>query len=232
MEDVLYIEGVYEYNDKSRGISNFNIAYCNITSDSNGENLRTEISYSGGALSNEAIEWAAAGRPIRGIDNFTELDIYKNYIKEYIPRGPQNGLCKDIKNKFAFSQQLPSDTVYAWAYVRPNCNSIYVDYGTLSDFIDSKYWIPVNTNLSLSSLDIKFFNPKDMSFQLKDNSVYQFGVEYDSSNPVKFIFELPFKFLYLLGSGNLGCYGDSYCSKLATIGRKKGFDYFNKKRRW
>ena len=190
MEDVLYIEGVYEYNDKSRGISNFNIAYCNITSDSNGENLRTEISYSGGALSNEAIEWAAAGRPIRGIDNFTELDIYKNYIKEYIPRGPQNGLCKDIKNKFAFSQQLPSDTVYAWAYVRPNCNSIYVDYGTLSDFIDSKYWIPVNTNLSLSSLDIKFFNPKDMSFQLKDNSVYQFGVEYDSSNPVKFIFEL------------------------------------------
>jgi len=190
MEDVLYIEGVYEYNDKSRDISNFNIAYCYITSDINGENLRTELSFSGGSLSQEAIEWAAAGRPIRGIDNFTELDIYKDYLEVYIPKGPSNGLCKDIKKKYAFSQQLPSDTIYAWAYVRPNCNSIYVDYGTLSDFIDSEYWIPVNTNLSLTSLDIKFFNPEDISFQLKDNTVYQFGVEYDSSNPIKFIAEL------------------------------------------
>jgi hypothetical protein len=190
MEDVLYIEGVYEYNDKSRGISNFNIAYCNITSDKNGENLRTELIFSGGSLSQEAIEWATAGRPIRGIDNFTELDIYKDYLEVYIPKGPPNGLCKDIKKKYAFSQQLPSDTIYAWAYVRPNCNSIYVDYGTLSDFIDSEYWIPVNTNSSLTSLDIKFFNPEDISFQLKDNTVYQFGVEYDSSNPIKFIAEL------------------------------------------
>ncbi|NDB80666.1 hypothetical protein EB155_12465, partial [archaeon] len=190
MEDIMFIEGVYEYNDQSRGVSGFNIIYCNYTKDPDSGKLRTDRVNYGGSISHEVIEWAAVGRPIRGIKNFTELDIYKNYLETYIPKGPSSGVCKNVKDKYAFSQQLPSDTIYAWAYVRPNCNSIYIDYGPLSKFIDSEYWIPVNTNLSLSQLDIKFFNPEDLSFQLKDDSVYQFGVEYDPTDKIKFIREL------------------------------------------